>query len=123
MEVNAEEVNAQIVDVVVLEDSYDERENEIIVNRPPPSPTITAPRGPLQSCLTSSQTLGFLIFVTFTSLECQISEKTLARKNRKKERKNRAKYGIATFLEIVYVSRIKILDCENTERKAICQEL
>ena len=33
--------------------------------------------------------------------------------------KNRAKYGIATFLEIVYVSRMKILDCKNAGGKAI----
>ena len=57
------------------------------VNRSPPSPTIAAPRGPLQSSLTSSQTLGFLIFVTCTSLECQISEKRFPRKNRKKSEK------------------------------------
>ena len=45
VEVNAMEVDAPEVNVVLLDDSFDERENEIIVNRPPPSPTIASPRG------------------------------------------------------------------------------
>ena len=64
VEVNAMEVNrvkAQIVDVVVLGDK-DERENEMIVNRPLPCSTITSPWGPLQSSPTSSQTLCLLSF-------------------------------------------------------------